>query len=178
MPCKSFSRISALVIQGLILDQTVNLADVVTWSIAEQGLAIVAGCLACLRPLFIKNKIRTRQATMTEGSRGRPGRPVQPGDTALDWDPGLTIGSIHELDHDEEAEIGNRRSRVDEKMQMRHHLPAEERERTFSTVTIDPHQERYSLTDLDMEGLVHPDDKDHEKEKDGLRVSVYSLDQK
>ncbi|KAF4550901.1 Hypothetical protein D9617_15g042540 [Elsinoe fawcettii] len=68
-----------------------TIADVLTWSIAEQGLAIAAGCLATYRPLFVKVG---RTTAPSDGTRGRPGRPPQPGDTQVDWDPGLTIGFI------------------------------------------------------------------------------------
>ncbi|KAG8626499.1 hypothetical protein KVT40_005444 [Elsinoe batatas] len=75
-----------------------TVTDVLTWSIAEQGLAIVAGCLATFRPLFVKV---TRPTEPSDGTRGRPGRPPQPGDTQVDWDPGLTIGFIASTDEEE-----------------------------------------------------------------------------
>ncbi|TKX26331.1 hypothetical protein C1H76_1293 [Elsinoe australis] len=80
-----------------VADFLYTIADVLTWSIAEQGLAIAAGCFATFRPLFVKI---ARQSEPSEGTRGRPGRPPQPGDTQVDWDPGLTIGFIGSTDEE------------------------------------------------------------------------------
>jgi len=73
---------------------TVNASNCLLWSVTEEGTTIAAGCIACYRPLFVKvNRIATREED--DGTRGRSGRPRQPFDTELEWDAGLTIGTIN-----------------------------------------------------------------------------------
>ena len=60
------------------------------WSLIEEAAVIAAACMATFRPLFRK---RRTPAPADEESRGRSGRPAQPFDTEIRWDPGLTIGA-------------------------------------------------------------------------------------
>ena len=76
-----------------------TLTGVFIWTVAEQGLVITAGCCGTFRTLFVQPK---RSADISDGTRGRTGRPPQPGDTKVEWDPGLTIGYVEvEVTEDE-----------------------------------------------------------------------------
>ncbi|KAF2153978.1 hypothetical protein K461DRAFT_119856 [Myriangium duriaei CBS 260.36] len=83
-------------VRASVSDFEYTIVDVLTWSVAEMGLTIMAGCAATFRGLF-KPKKRLEES---DGTRGRPGRPRQPGDTEVEWDPGLTIGMIGTVDEE------------------------------------------------------------------------------
>ncbi|GAM87963.1 hypothetical protein ANO11243_059920 [Dothideomycetidae sp. 11243] len=53
--------------------------------------------------LFMKPKAR-RECT-SDGTRGRPGRPRQPGDTEVEWDPGLTINMTTTITNDDDEGV-------------------------------------------------------------------------
>lgn len=74
-----------------------TIIEVLIWSVCEMGLTIVAGCGATLRTLFVTPK---KRAQSSDGTRGRPGRPRQPGDTVENWDPGLTICMVGTVDEE------------------------------------------------------------------------------
>jgi len=77
----------------LLTSITDNASNCVIWSFTEEGTTILAGCIACYRPLFVKvTRIASRRDD--DGTRGRSGRPRQPFDTQIEWDAGLTIGTF------------------------------------------------------------------------------------
>ncbi|PNS17117.1 hypothetical protein CAC42_7171 [Sphaceloma murrayae] len=129
-----------------------TITDVLTWSVAEQGLAIAAGCFATYRPLFFKVP---RQANYSDGTRGRPGRPIQPGDTQVDWDPGLTIGFIGSADEEVGGKFGQmvRRGTHEADQEIRSHDPA--RSHSWTPLHIEKKKDRKSVIVIATEeGLV------------------------